>query len=118
LLLEQAGAGCGIIKLLRSARFTRIRLPAISFSNCRQSIMQALISFHEKEPKNPKIPRHLLLSLTKPWFQMHMYPHFGTASWAPFLSLQYFNNLVGCSQINRQTTGQIISYCGHDFWNQ
>jgi hypothetical protein len=50
LLLEQAGAGCGIIKLLRSARFTRDPLPAISFSNCarRQSIMQALISFQMK----------------------------------------------------------------------
>jgi hypothetical protein len=68
--------------------------------------------FHFKwnKSRRTKIPRHLSCSvLLKPWFQMHMYPHFGTASWAPFLSLQYFNNLVGCSQINRQTTGQIIS---------
>jgi hypothetical protein len=44
--VARTGAGCGIIKLLRSARLG-IRLPAISFSNCarRQSIMQALISF-------------------------------------------------------------------------
>ena len=49
--LEQAGAGCGIIKLLRLARIhAGIRLTAISFSNCarRQSIMQALISFQMK----------------------------------------------------------------------
>lgn len=40
---------------------------------------------------------------------MHMYPHFGAASWAPLLSLQYFNSLMGYSQINRQIAWQIIS---------